>query len=43
MKLELTQEELNIITAALIEMPFKHVAKLLNKIQEQINEQNKVQ
>jgi hypothetical protein len=38
-KLELTQEQLNIIATALQDMPFKAVAPLINNINTQIQAQ----
>lgn len=36
----LTQEELNILSAALVELPFKMSAPLISKINKQLSEQN---
>lgn len=38
---KLTSDQINIIGAALVEMPFKNVNQLINEIQIQINEQEK--
>jgi hypothetical protein len=39
----LTPQELQILSAALVEMPFKVAAPLIGKIDRQINEQNEAQ
>ena len=39
-KLELTQEQLKIVDAALVKMPFEIVVQLINDINKQLQEQN---
>jgi len=41
--LELTQEQLQVIAAALQELPFKHAAPLVAEINKQVSGQNKPQ
>lgn len=41
MKLELTEQEINIVGKALALMPYGEVASLVNNLQNQINEQTK--
>lgn len=41
-QLEVTEQEINIISAGLSELPFRVSAGLIQKLQQQINEQTQV-
>ena len=42
MKLDITEQDIQILSEALGAMPFSKVAPFITKIQQQINEQNKL-